>query len=226
MISIKKVMAGATVSAGFAIALALGVPSSSTAYAAAAPQAKAKVAQAPAEAPAPPAPQPVTVTIEPGDMLVKVAEEHQTTYVRIFDANPQIADPNIIHPGDVVRIPVADEALTPRPLPADAPVVAAPAAAAAAAPQPAPATAGGGVSGNTWDRLAQCEASGKWDINTGNGYYGGLQFAPGTWISNGGGQYAALPHQATKEQQIAIAERVVAGQGFNPWPGCKAKLGL
>ncbi|HWO66471.1 MAG TPA: transglycosylase family protein [Umezawaea sp.] len=82
--------------------------------------------------------------------------------------------------------------------------------------------------GSDWDRLAGCEAGGNWAINTGNGYYGGLQFSPSTWTANGGGQYAALPHQATREQQIAIATKVrdAAGGAYSAWPGCRAKLGL
>jgi uncharacterized protein YabE (DUF348 family) len=81
--------------------------------------------------------------------------------------------------------------------------------------------------GEVWDRLAHCEATGNWAINTGNGYYGGLQFDAGTWRSNGGAQYAALPHQATREQQIAIATKVRdARGGYSAWPGCAKKLGL
>lgn len=77
-----------------------------------------------------------------------------------------------------------------------------------------------------WDRLAQCEAGGNWAINTGNGFYGGLQFTPGTWRAYGGTEYAPLPHQATREQQIAIAEKTLAGQGWGAWPACSARLGL
>lgn len=77
-----------------------------------------------------------------------------------------------------------------------------------------------------WDRLAQCEAGGNWQINTGNGYYGGLQFSAATWRAYGGGEFAALPHQATREQQIAVAERTLAGQGWGAWPACSARLGL
>lgn len=77
-----------------------------------------------------------------------------------------------------------------------------------------------------WDRLAQCEAGGNWAINTGNGYYGGLQFNAGTWNAYGGQQYAATANQATREQQIAIAERVLANQGWGAWPACSARLGL
>jgi len=83
------------------------------------------------------------------------------------------------------------------------------------------------VTDGDWDRLAQCEAGGNWAINTGNGYYGGLQFNESTWRSNGGGEYAALPHQATREQQIAIATKVRDGRGgYSAWPGCARKLGL
>lgn len=77
-----------------------------------------------------------------------------------------------------------------------------------------------------WDRLAQCEAGGNWGINTGNGYQGGLQFSPSTWNAYGGGEYAATANQATREQQITVAERVLAGQGWGAWPSCSSSLGL
>lgn len=80
--------------------------------------------------------------------------------------------------------------------------------------------------GSVWDSLAQCEAGGNWSINTGNGYYGGLQFSAGTWNAYGGQQYAPTADQATREQQIAIAEKVQAGQGWGAWPACTASLGI
>lgn len=80
--------------------------------------------------------------------------------------------------------------------------------------------------GSTWDRLAQCESGGNWSINTGNGYYGGLQFNKGTWLAYGGDQYASSAHLATREQQIAIAEKVQANQGWGAWPSCTSKLGI
>ncbi|KOV89683.1 resuscitation-promoting factor [Nocardia sp. NRRL S-836] len=82
--------------------------------------------------------------------------------------------------------------------------------------------------GAAWDRLAGCEAGGNWAINTGNGYYGGLQFNKSTWDAYGGSAYAAYPHQATREQQIAIATKLRDGRGgtYSAWPGCRAKLGL
>ncbi|NUP27799.1 MAG: transglycosylase family protein [Nocardia sp.] len=77
-----------------------------------------------------------------------------------------------------------------------------------------------------WDRLAQCEAGGNWAINTGNGYHGGLQFSQSTWQANGGGQYAPTANQASREQQIDVAENVLASQGWGAWPSCSSSLGL
>jgi resuscitation-promoting factor RpfA len=82
------------------------------------------------------------------------------------------------------------------------------------------------ASQQTWNRLAQCESSGNWRINTGNGYYGGLQFAQSTWRAFGGLKYAPRADLATKAQQITVAERVLRGQGWRAWPACSRKLGL
>ncbi|MDO4927527.1 MAG: transglycosylase family protein [Corynebacterium sp.] len=87
---------------------------------------------------------------------------------------------------------------------------------------PAAAVAGGSV----WDELAQCESGGNWSIDTGNGYSGGLQFADSTWAAHGGTQYAPRASQATREQQIAVAESIQASQGWGAWPACTAKMGL
>ncbi|MEV6209981.1 transglycosylase family protein [Kitasatospora sp. NPDC051914] len=78
----------------------------------------------------------------------------------------------------------------------------------------------------TWDKVAQCESTGNWHINTGNGFYGGLQFTNSTWSSFGGTAYAARADLATKDQQIAIAEKVLAVQGPGAWPVCSVKAGL
>ncbi|MCK1823480.1 LysM peptidoglycan-binding domain-containing protein [Streptomyces sp. XM83C] len=91
----------------------------------------------------------------------------------------------------------------------------------------APLMAAGNASAATeaeWDAVAQCESGGNWSINTGNGYYGGLQFAASTWAAYGGTQYAATADKATKAQQIAIAEKVLAGQGKGAWPVCGVGL--
>lgn len=79
--------------------------------------------------------------------------------------------------------------------------------------------------GATWDALAQCEAGGNWAINTGNGYYGGVQFDQNTWERNGGLRYAARADLATREEQIAIAEVTRARQGWGAWPTCSGRVG-
>ncbi|WP_138416079.1 transglycosylase family protein [Sinomonas gamaensis] len=85
------------------------------------------------------------------------------------------------------------------------------------------APAANAASTSTWDAIAQCESGGNWAINTGNGYYGGLQFTLSTWQAYGG---TGMPNQASKDTQIAVAERVLASQGWGAWPACSAKLGL
>ena len=75
-----------------------------------------------------------------------------------------------------------------------------------------------------WSGVAQCESGGNWSINTGNGYYGGLQFSASTWTGSGGGAYAPRADLATKEQQIAVAEKVLAAQGPGAWPTCGRSL--
>ncbi|KAA0977536.1 DUF348 domain-containing protein [Paeniglutamicibacter gangotriensis] len=81
------------------------------------------------------------------------------------------------------------------------------------------------VSGS-WAALAKCESGGNWSINSGNGYYGGLQFSASSWRGAGGGKYAALPHQATPAEQVATAEVLRRNGGWGHWPACSSKLGL
>jgi len=95
--------------------------------------------------------------------------------------------------------------------------VAAPVAIGVAAP------ASHAASTSTWDRVAQCESGGNWHINTGNGFYGGLQFTQQTWAGYGGTAYASRADLASKSAQIAVAEKVLAGQGWGAWPVCSAR---
>ncbi|MFJ8436202.1 transglycosylase family protein [Kitasatospora sp. NPDC094019] len=88
------------------------------------------------------------------------------------------------------------------------------------------ATSASAASVSTWDAVAQCEAGGNWAINTGNGFYGGLQFTSSTWAAFGGTAYASQANLATKAQQIAVAEKVLASQGPGAWPVCSVKAGL
>ena len=76
-----------------------------------------------------------------------------------------------------------------------------------------------------WDAIAQCESGGNWSINTGNGFYGGLQFTKGTWRAYGGTKYASTANKASRSEQIAIAEKVLRGQGIGAWPVCGKKGG-
>lgn len=168
----------------------------------------------------------IVVQVKKGDNLSKIADKNNTTYQRLYDANLQIKHPDVIFPEQKVRIPAEDEKLPKRELPADAqPPAPKPApkkaavksAPVAAVSYPAPSNAG------VWDRLAQCESGGNWSINTGNGYYGGLQFSLSSWRAVGGNGY---PHQASKSEQIARAEILKSRQGWGAWPSCSAQLGL
>lgn len=172
-------------------------------------------------------PAPKTVEVQAGDYLAKIADENQTTYPRLYSANTQIQDPNLIYPGDKLRIPTADEQLPDRTVPgavaAPAPVAKVKTTATVAPKRTTVIAAPSVVDGSVWDRLAKCESGGNWAINTGNGYYGGLQFSLGTWRGVGG---SGLPSQASREEQIARAQIVLARQGWGAWPACTAKLGI
>lgn len=165
--------------------------------------------------------QPVNVVVIDGDTLTSIADDHQTTYVRIFDANDKIQDPDLIYPGDNLRIPDTNEQLPDRPIPADYvaanPLPATPATANYNYSYSAPrAAAVSYSSGTSWDNVAACESGGNWAINTGNGYYGGLQFTQATWAGAGGLAYAPRADLATPEQQIAIASKL----SLSNWPVC------
>lgn len=186
--------------------------------------------------------------VQPGDTLWEIVGPDGDW--RFVAALNDISDPDLIYPGDVlqVRTPTADEdawidaaaeaayvqdaeawQAAPRPEPEtpeppSAPVPTEPPAPAltqppAPAPAPVPASSGSGV----WDQLAQCESGGNWSINTGNGYYGGLQFSQSSWAAAGG---SGMPHQASREEQIRVAENLLAMQGWSAWPACSSQLGL
>jgi Transglycosylase-like domain/G5 domain len=134
------------------------------------------------------------------------------------------------------RIAVGTKAPAPKPAPQQARTEAATSSSSSAArssgsssaatrapskPEQASAPASG-----AWQALANCESGGNWSTNTGNGYYGGLQFSASSWAGAGGTRYASLPHQATPAEQIATAEVLRANGGWGHWPACSAKLGL
>lgn len=163
------------------------------------------------------------VVVKTGDTLSKIAKKNSTTYVRIFYANKKIKDPNVIFAGQKLRIPAKNEHLKPRPLHHAAVVrhhTAPPRYTSRTYSAPVYSYS---VSGGIWDRIAQCESGGNWSINTGNGYYGGLQFTLSSWRAVGG---SGLPSQASKSEQIARAQILQSRQGWGAWPACTAKLGI
>jgi transglycosylase-like protein/LysM domain-containing protein len=173
--------------------------------------------------------------VEQGDTLSAIAKRAKLPSWRpIWDLNKTIEHPNLIHPGQRLLLPARGEKVKHRPLPTMA-VTRVVAEERPAAPASNSGSGSGSGSGNSsatasapagggvWDSLAQCESGGNWGINTGNGYSGGLQFAPGTWRAHGG---TGSAHNASREEQIRVAERVRASQGWGAWPACSAKLGL
>ncbi|HEU4899805.1 MAG TPA: transglycosylase family protein [Actinomycetota bacterium] len=176
------------------------------------------------------------VTVKQGDTLSKIAKKAKLSSWRpVWDLNKKIKHPNLIYPGQKLLLPAKGEKVKHRPLPAlaltravSAERAAAPAASGSsrrstATGSTATRSAAAPASGSVWDRLAQCESGGNWGINTGNGYSGGLQFAQGTWAAHGG---TGSAHNASRAEQIRVAERVKASQGWGAWPACSAKLGL
>ena len=133
-----------------------------------------------------------------------------------------LANPNLIFPGQVIHL---DGTGSGTPASVSAPAASAEPAESAPAPEPAPAPAATSSSagGTVWDRLAQCESSGNWSINTGNGYYGGLQFSQSSWNAAGG---SGNPANASREEQIRVAENLRSTQGWGAWPSCSSQLGL
>lgn len=172
-----------------------------------------------------------TIIVQPDDNLSALALTYNTTMLRLYYANTQISDPNLIFPGEQLVVPPATEVLTPRALPSDA-VVAQPEAvqttvaattATTTTTSSAPVAAPASASGSVWYEIARCESGGNWSIDTGNGFYGGLQFTLSSWRAVGGSGY---PNQASASEQIALAEALQARQGWGAWPVCSAKLGL
>lgn len=175
-----------------------------------------------------------SVTIAPGDSLSSIATEKDSTIQRLYDANDTIKNPDLIYPGDKLRVPSPDEKLTTRPLPAQAAIdpavtthAVAPAASApvvrTSTPRVSHVAAAPVASASVWDQLAACESGGNWAISTGNGFYGGLQFTQSSWQAAGG---SGMPNQASREEQIARGQVLQSRQGWGAWPACAAKLGL
>jgi LysM repeat protein len=169
------------------------------------------------------------VVVKQGDSLSKIAKQAKLASWRpVWDLNTKIKHPNLIYPGQKLLLPAKGEKLKHRPLPAPAvtrvvSVERSSASASSSRRSTVTRSAAAPASGSVWDRLAQCESGGNWGINTGNGYSGGLQFSPGTWRANGGSGSAS---SASRAEQIRVAERIRASQGWGAWPACSSRLGL
>jgi len=178
---------------------------------------------------------PASYTVRPGDSLSAIAARaygSKADWPAVWWANRhQVTNPDMIAAGQRLRLPasghvprwLAKAALAAIRAAGSAPAASAsaPSAGSPAAQQAAtPAPASGGAN---WAAIAACESGGNWSANTGNGFYGGLQFTEQTWLAYGGGQYAASANLATPAQQIAVAQRVLAAQGIGAWPVCGAR---
>jgi LysM repeat protein len=181
---------------------------------------------------------PASYTVHSGDTLSTIAADaygNAADWPAIWWANRhQVPNPNIIAVGQRLQLPAsghvpasvarAAQAAIPAPppsAPAQAPAVSAPQGDPPAA-TPVSAAAPASSGGANWSAIAACESGGNWSTNTGNGFYGGLQFTEQTWLAYGGGQYASSANLASESQQIAVAQRVLAGQGIGAWPVCGA----
>ena len=169
------------------------------------------------------------LTVVPGDYLTKLATANNVTIQRLYDANTDINDPDLIFPQEKIRVPDPSEQLAHREMPSNAVATSAAKAetkAATTSRTSTRTTSHTTVSGTSiWDKIAACESGGNWSINTGNGYYGGLQFTQSTWNAYGGQSYASRADLASREDQIAVAQRVQASQGWGAWPVCSYKAG-
>lgn len=162
-----------------------------------------------------------TVIIKKNDTLEKVAKANKSTYQRLFDANLKIKHPDLIYAGDKVRIPDPSEKLARRVI--NSPKTTSIYPINKTARNYNSSASSSNANGGIWDRLAACESGGNWSINTGNGYYGGLQFSQSTWNAVGGN---GSPHNASRAEQIKRGKILQQQSGWGQWPACSAKLGL
>jgi hypothetical protein len=166
---------------------------------------------------------PASYTVRPGDSLSSIASHaygNHADWPAVWWANRRkVPNPNVISVGERLVLPASGHV----------PQWMERAALAAAHARSAPRTSSAADSrahapassdGVNWAAIAACESGGEWSANTGNGFYGGLQFSEGTWLAYGGGQYASSANLASESQQIAVADRVLAGQGIGAWPVC------
>jgi LysM repeat protein len=168
-----------------------------------------------------------THEVASGETLAEIAGlyDHVASWRALADANADVVtDPDLLLPGEVLSLTGAEAASEPTPEPqAEPQPEPEPQAETQTEPEPDPEPEQSTATAGVWDRVAECESNGDWSINTGNGFYGGLQFTLDSWEAVGGSGY---PHEASKEEQIQRAEQLLAIQGWDAWPACADQLGL
>ena len=169
-------------------------------------------------------------TVRLGDTLSRIASRHGlSSWQPIYNANPKIKNPDLIFVGQELVIPSDESSEQHRSWNASQSSARQQSSSAhvrtsSSRQSSPPRQSTGAASGNTvWDRLAQCESGGNWSANTGNGFYGGLQFTQSSWTAAGG---SGSPHNASRSEQIRVAQRLQQMQGWGAWPVCSQKVGL
>jgi LysM repeat protein len=158
-------------------------------------------------------------TVQPGDTLSRLAPNNW----RQVAAGNGIENPDLIFVGQVIDLSATAPAPAYRPSRSQSSSSSQRQAPARSSSRPQASSSSSSGGGTVWDRLAQCESGGNWSISTGNGYYGGLQFSQGSWSAAGG---SGNPADASREEQIRVAQNLQSQQGWGAWPACSRALGL
>jgi LysM repeat protein len=178
-----------------------------------------------------------TYTVKLGDTLSRIAGNQGLGSWRVlYDANPRIKNPNLIFPGQELTIPSGSGHVRHRSFSTGSSSVRHSQRHSTVQRTSSHSTSshrlrsgsssrssGSVASGSVWDRLAQCESGGNWSTNTGNGFYGGLQFTQSSWRAAGG---SGSPQNASRSEQIRVAQNLQQMQGWGAWPTCSRKVGL
>ena len=161
-----------------------------------------------------------TYVVKSGDTLSRIAGNQGLGGWRaLYDANPSIKNPNLIFPGQRLDMPSGNGQVRHTTYHSSVRHSQRVSTAHRSSSRSSGSVAGGSV----WDRIAQCESGGNWSTNTGNGFYGGLQFTQSSWSAAGG---SGSPQNASRSEQIRVAQRLQQMQGWGAWPTCSRKAGL
>jgi LysM repeat protein len=157
-----------------------------------------------------------TYVVKSGDTLSRIASRQGLgSWRSLYDANPSIRNPDLIFPGQRLDIPSGSGHVLHRSSQVST--------SSTRHRSSSSGSSGSVAGGSVWDRLAQCESGGNWSINTGNGFYGGLQFTQSSWRAAGG---SGSPQNASRSEQIRVAQNLQRMQGWGAWPTCSRKVGL